>query len=310
MRKDSAIVIRPGLARREQELSSRLDVLLGKHKDLDATIEDGSELTDFVGGSADVLADSEAVESAQLAVPENVLDSVLMPPPDHKAAPSRRSASKKTAQLLYDNWVALLPTLEGEYLYYMQRAQGRLDQPLQGEPHRCITGRCVTEAFAVQCLYANRGFFAVHRNLIAEFITMLIDIVTTTFETCECTTLPQTLIRNGLFPTSPTHPRSAISIDLLDLYFALFERSADAVSALAGALKTMYYRRGFSILNGKVSRASCHGVLAVFLMMEFRENQFKTLSAVELAKRSNGTILSVSNWRLWWNRRSTTPTPA
>ena len=49
------------------------------------------------------------------------------------------------------------------------------------------------------------------------------------------------------------HPRSAISIDLLDLYFALFERSADAVSALAGALKTMYYRRGFSILNGKVS---------------------------------------------------------
>ena len=44
-------------------------------------------------------------------------------------------------------------------------------------------------------------------------------------------------------------------MDLLDFYFALFERSADAVSALAGALKTMYSRRGFSILNGKVPRA-------------------------------------------------------
>ena len=81
------------------------------------------------------------------------------------------------------------------------------------------------------------------------------DIATTTFETCECTTLPQVLVRNGLFPTSPSQPRLAISIDLLDLYFALFERSADAVSALAGALKTMYCRRGFSILNWKVSPA-------------------------------------------------------
>ena len=51
---------------------------------------------------------------------------------------------------------------------------------------------------------------------------------------------------------SPSHPRLAVSIDLLDFYFAIFERSADAVTALAGALKTMYSRRGFSILNLKV----------------------------------------------------------
>lgn len=43
-----------------------------------------------------------------------------------------------------------------------------------------------------------------------------------------------------------------MSIDLLDLYFALFERSADAVSALASALKSLYQRRGFPILNEKV----------------------------------------------------------
>lgn len=73
-----------------------------------------------------------------------------------------------------------------------------------------------------------------------------------TFHTCECIALPQALVRNGLFPTSPLQPHIAVSIDLLDFYFALFERSVDAVSALAGALKAIYGRRGFSILNAKV----------------------------------------------------------
>ncbi|KAI0746147.1 hypothetical protein C8Q76DRAFT_605599, partial [Earliella scabrosa] len=50
---------------------------------------------------------------------------------------------------------------------------------------------------------------------------------------------------------SPSQPRMAVSIDLLDLYFALFERSADAITALAGALKSLYQRRGFPILNDK-----------------------------------------------------------
>ena len=72
------------------------------------------------------------------------------------------------------------------------------------------------------------------------------------FLSCTCVTLPQVLIRNGLFPTAPLHPRLAVSIDLLDFYGALFDRSADAVTALAGALKAMYSRRGFPILNSKV----------------------------------------------------------
>ena len=158
MRKDSAIVIRPGLARREQELSSRLDTLLGRHKAFDAPIEKGSEPADSVSNYGDLLADSETVESAQLAMPENGLDSMLMSPPNKKPAPSQSSAPSKNAQQLYDNWVSLLPTVEGDYLCYMQSAQGRLGRPLQGEPHRCITSRCVIAASAVQCLYADRRF--------------------------------------------------------------------------------------------------------------------------------------------------------
>ena len=85
-----------------------------------------------------------------------------------------------------------------------------------------------------------------------ELTNFILDIVAVPFHSCECISLPQVLVRNGLFPTSPLQPRLAISIDLLDFYFAIFERSADAVTALAGALKTMYSRRGFSVLNAKV----------------------------------------------------------
>ena len=83
-------------------------------------------------------------------------------------------------------------------------------------------------------------------------MSLLVDLVTVRFQTCDCITLPQLLVQNGLFPMSPSQPRLAVSIDLLDFYFALFERSANAVTALSGTLKSMYLRRGFSILNSKV----------------------------------------------------------
>jgi hypothetical protein len=44
----------------------------------------------------------------------------------------------------------------------------------------------------------------------------------------------------------------AISIDLLDFYAALFERSCDAVNAMAVALNTLYTKCGFYFLNGNV----------------------------------------------------------
>ena len=77
------------------------------------------------------------------------------------------------------------------------------------------------------------------------------DLVNAHIKFCECTGISQALVALGLFPASPIAPRLAVSIDLLDFYFALFERSADAISALAGALKTLYHRRGFPILNEK-----------------------------------------------------------
>ena len=50
------------------------------------------------------------------------------------------------------------------------------------------------------------------------------------------------LVFHGLFPTAPAQPWMAISVKLLSFYHALFERSCDAVNALAAALSTYYAR--------------------------------------------------------------------
>ncbi|KIO03678.1 hypothetical protein M404DRAFT_145490, partial [Pisolithus tinctorius Marx 270] len=54
--------------------------------------------------------------------------------------------------------------------------------------------------------------------------------------------LPQVLLRSGLFPTAPSQPHIAISIELLGFYRALFECSCDSINALASALNTHYER--------------------------------------------------------------------
>lgn len=70
--------------------------------------------------------------------------------------------------------------------------------------------------------------------------------------TCGCQDILQVLVLNGLFPTAPVYPRVAVAIQLLDFYQALFERSCDAVNAMASALNTYYTRRGYILLNNKV----------------------------------------------------------
>jgi hypothetical protein len=49
----------------------------------------------------------------------------------------------------------------------------------------------------------------------------------------------------------------AVSIHLLDFYHALFERTCDAVTAMANALNTFYTRRGFILRNRKVCTSMC-----------------------------------------------------
>jgi len=50
----------------------------------------------------------------------------------------------------------------------------------------------------------------------------------------------------------------AVSVELLSLYTALFERSCNAINALATALKRYYNRRGFRMTNRQVSDTITH----------------------------------------------------
>ena len=153
MRKDSAVVVRPGLARREQELTSRLDALLGKHK---GSMDDSSQPAELIDHIMDVPSGGEDIqEPAQLAVPESILESIPVASPHEQQAPPRQSFFKQTVQRLYDSWVAVIPTLEDDYLTYMERAQGRLGRSPHGEPHHCASRRCPTRNSSVQCLYAD-----------------------------------------------------------------------------------------------------------------------------------------------------------
>ncbi|KAG1784984.1 uncharacterized protein HD556DRAFT_1250578 [Suillus plorans] len=68
---------------------------------------------------------------------------------------------------------------------------------------------------------------------------------------CTCSTLQQVLVHHGLFPTAPSQPRMAVSVDLLSFYRALFERSCDAINALASALKNHYSRRGYQMTDAQ-----------------------------------------------------------
>jgi hypothetical protein len=83
--------------------------------------------------------------------------------------------------------------------------------------------------------------------------TLCTDLESVTVTTCKCQPVAILLVRNGVFPASPTKPQTGISIDLLEVYRALLERSCDAITALAAALHTIYDRREFKIYSTRVS---------------------------------------------------------
>ncbi|KAI0710611.1 hypothetical protein C8Q76DRAFT_624385 [Earliella scabrosa] len=146
--------------------------------------------------------------------PDDTANNVVFGPDTITQKRSRRLHPDEASHRLYSAWLALLPALVPDYLSYLRVAQRRTGGASGKIEHQCCKETCMVEVTSITCIYFDREL-------------------------------------NGLFPTAPTQPRMAVSIDLLDFYFALFEKSADAITALAGALKTFYQRRGFAILNDK-----------------------------------------------------------
>ncbi|KAG1770194.1 hypothetical protein EDD22DRAFT_977211 [Suillus occidentalis] len=141
----------------------------------------------------------------------------------------RRILPDKSTDALYANWQKLIPTLIDPQLSYHARTLGQALEKTHDVISACGTDTCAHKRTNLLCLFFDSN-------------------------------LPQVLLHHGLFPTSPSQPRMAVSVDLLSFYRALFERSCDAINALASALKTHYSRRGFQVTDARV-RSICLGEL-------------------------------------------------
>ncbi|KAG1837541.1 hypothetical protein F4604DRAFT_1692187 [Suillus subluteus] len=131
-----------------------------------------------------------------------------------------------------------IPTLVDVQLSYTQRTIGRvLERPVM------VLSACHSQKCAQR-----------HTTMIGLFFDIAKDLqgfTSLNVLSCRCATAPQVLVLHGLFPTSPSQPRMAVSTELLAFYCMLFERSCDAVNALASALHSHYIRRGFCMTNAK-----------------------------------------------------------
>ncbi|KAF8178009.1 hypothetical protein BJ912DRAFT_856565, partial [Pholiota molesta] len=157
-------------------------------------------------------------------------------PPDNPTSlqmPAKKRLTPDQATItLYTKWQALLPQLVEPLLAFTAESIGKAAQVVEttvGGSCKSEGLFCDTKVASILCLYFDRTH-------------------------CPCQPLTHILVRHGLFPTAPEQVRMAISIDFLDFYSALFERSCDAVNAMAAALNTFYIRRGFYLVNSKGER--------------------------------------------------------
>ncbi|KAF8120229.1 hypothetical protein EV363DRAFT_1191626 [Boletus edulis] len=219
------LIENPGQALKRRRLLDRLELLQQKPVDSiqennrDDTLTNGAlheDITEFTGdldpGDEDYIpsdAEPDVIQDTHTQTDQETCDNRCSE--TRTTESHRRILPDVPAERLYASWKELIPNLVSSYLHYMSRTVGR---PLPSNPQSislCKTGDCP-------------------RN-------------------CECSTLAQVLLHFGLFPTAPSQPRMAVSVDLLAFYRALFERSCDAVNALASALHTHYVRRGFRMIN-------------------------------------------------------------
>ncbi|KAJ7573823.1 hypothetical protein C8J56DRAFT_1065738 [Mycena floridula] len=228
-KKTQTRVILPQQLARRQLLQERLRALstgateeTGETWDstVDVDMEDGD------GPQTGEAHEDDGYETEPETRPSNPTRSQRTPDEVTEANRLRRRATRVN---LYASWQRLLPLLSQPLKEYRSLLHGTQYQT-STEIHRKCEGLCQPQKTEVI------GLFAHHFSSI-----------TVTF--CQCDTLPQVLVRHGLFPTAPLRPITAVSISLLHLYRCLFEQSCDAVHAVALGLKNHYERNGFRLLN-------------------------------------------------------------
>ncbi|KAF8131913.1 hypothetical protein EV363DRAFT_1449621 [Boletus edulis] len=233
--KTQTIVYVAGQAAKRRRLAARLEQLEGKiptsTSPPDAVPPNASDQTDdnhdlHFGDMSDqdyVPSDAEMEHEGQ--------PDVLTSHNGHSAVQcKRRILPDLRAQRLCSSWRAVIPTVIAPYLSYASRTLGKPLPPTTGSFSLCNHENCTQKSTNILCL------------LFDHFVSVPVT-------SCECSTTAQVLVHHGFFPTAPSQPRMAVSVELLTFYRALFERSCDAVNALASALHTYYVRRGYRMVD-------------------------------------------------------------
>ncbi|KAF8836910.1 hypothetical protein BDN67DRAFT_991962 [Paxillus ammoniavirescens] len=117
------------------------------------------------------------------------------------SAPKQCILPDSPTENLYGSWKSLIPTIVKSYLHY---TSGTLGKPLPATP-TCMS-LCNNP---IECMWK-----------VTKILCLLFDHKLFFF----------LLVHSGFFPTAPSQPRMAVSIDLLAFYCTLFEWSCDAIN--------------------------------------------------------------------------------
>ncbi|KAJ7575197.1 hypothetical protein C8J56DRAFT_1120069 [Mycena floridula] len=214
----------------EAELSDSVGSMLWEVEEKDQ-LERGMEAEEEgeleTEGRAEYTSDDDYMPDAGYRSDEMLLDPIA---PVDNPSPVRVPTEEAPNDTVFKNWQRLLPKLQEPYLLYRNACHGLATVPPIAISTTCDKPSCPQSMSDIVCLYYDHYFDMKVKH-------------------CQCQSIQYVLVANGLFPASPSAPVMAVSIALLEFYQALFERSCDAVHALAAALNTVYRRRGHHMLN-------------------------------------------------------------
>ncbi|KAG6839140.1 hypothetical protein C0991_005472 [Blastosporella zonata] len=202
-----------------------------------------------------LLSPSEVPTSEAPVVPE--LDSPFEQFPEAEPAvtTSRRGQilPNRVAKSSYTRWKNLLPTLVKPFLTYSDSVYHSVPEVPNEVRAQCHQMCDSTSTIEILCLHLTHEY--IHTSPSHKYTWHSSqddsDYAKVPVKICDCQGLIPTLVSHGLFPTAPSKPKIAVSVHLLDFYSSLFERSCDAVNALAGALNTLYKKRGYILTDKK-----------------------------------------------------------
>ncbi|KAJ7583723.1 hypothetical protein C8J56DRAFT_1054242 [Mycena floridula] len=232
----------------EAELSDSVGSMLWEVEEKDQ-LERGMEAEEEgeleTEGRAEYTSDDDYMPDAGYRSDEMLLDPIApVDNPSPVRVPTEEAPSEKWPKqsetiisdtqaandTVFKNWQRLLPKFQEPYLLYRNACHGLATVPPIAISTTCDKPSCPQSMSDIVCLYYDHYFDMKVKH-------------------CQCQSIQYVLVANGLFPASPSAPVMAVSIALLEFYRALFERSCDAVHALAAALNTVYRRRGHHMLN-------------------------------------------------------------